>query len=109
MTGVCKTSFVRMLVVLAVVLLPAGACGPGGSVYVGVSGPGPWTSYPGGYYPGAWGYPGYRWEEEQDEEEQDVEQQDVEEQGAAELVEWEAPWAGPGAPTLPTPEEDAWS
>ncbi|MEJ2541130.1 MAG: hypothetical protein P8188_14365 [Gemmatimonadota bacterium] len=49
---------------LAVLALPLMACGPGGSVYVGVSAPGPWVSYPGSYYPGYYGYPGYRWEEE---------------------------------------------
>lgn len=100
MTGLVRTSSARRRIFVALLLLlPAAACGPGGSVYVGVSAPGPWTSYPGGYYPGAWGYPGYRWEEQQEEEEQD----------GAQLLEWEAPWAGPVVPTLPTPEEDAWS
>jgi hypothetical protein len=87
----------RWLAVLALILCPAAACGPGGSVYVGVSAPGPWVGYPGGYYPGSWGYPGYRWEEEEDDGEDD----------GPELLEWTAPWSATPDPVRPTPEEDS--
>mgnify|MGYP001815846220 FL=1 len=87
------TPLVLRAVALGLILLPAVACGPGGSVYVGVSAPGPWTSYPGGYYPGAWGYPGYRWEEE--------------DQDAPDPLDWEAPWAQSPTPPLTLPDEDA--
>ncbi len=88
-----KMSPIRWLVALALILLPVPACGPGGGVYVGVSAPGPWTSYPGGYYPrGGWGYPGYRWEEE-DQDRQDP-------------LDWEAPWAQSAASPPILPPED---
>ena len=74
-------------IVLALLLLPLGACGPGSSVYVGVAAPGPWVGYPGGYYPGAWGYPGYRWEEEED---------------SPDPLDWEAPWMQASESPLPT-------
>ena len=59
----------RMLKVLAFVALalPAVACGPGSTVYVGVAAPGPWVGYPGGPYhpgyPGRYGRPWYSPEE----------------------------------------------
>lgn len=88
------TLSLRWILALAIALLPAAACGPGGSVYVGVSAPGPWVGYPGGYRPpGAWGYPGYRWEEE-DQDLQDP-------------LDWEAPWAQSAASPPTLPQEDA--
>ena len=55
------------LVALAAALtLPFAGCGPGGSVYVGVSAPGPWVGYGPGYVgrPPYYGYPGRRYEED---------------------------------------------
>jgi len=54
----------------AILLLGASGCQPG-SVYVGVSGPGPWVGYPPGYYPppGIYGRPwGYQPDEDAPEE-----------------------------------------
>ena len=60
---------IRILKVLAFValVLPAVACGPGNTVYVGVAAPGPWVGYPPGGvyggYPGRYGRPWYSPEE----------------------------------------------
>ena len=47
----------------AALALPAVACGPGSTVYVGVAAPGPWVGYPPGGvyggYPGRYGRPWY--------------------------------------------------
>ena len=55
----------RTLTIVAFVALalPAAACGPGSTVYVGVAAPGPWVGYPPGGvyggYPGRYGRPWY--------------------------------------------------
>ena len=50
------------------IALPAIACGPSTTVYVGVAAPGPWVGYPPGAvygpYPGRYGRPWYSPEEE---------------------------------------------